>query len=105
MTGLLHIDVEGWARLSGLLAVLALPEMRLDDGTYRRRAIEIEVKPRSDRWTLIDGICIEHHRIICFWGSNGTRQQYEFMRGEQMPMWRFADRKPKPPTFAEDNAP
>jgi hypothetical protein len=85
---LLDKDAEGWARLSGLLAMLGLPPTRLSDGTYRRRAIEIEVKPNTDRWVLIDGVTIEHHRIICWWGSNGTRVQYEYVRGEQMPKWR-----------------
>lgn len=91
VSDLLDKDVEGWARLSGLLAVLGLPPTRLPDGTYRRRPIEIEIKPNSDRWMLIDGISIEHHRILCWWGANGSRVVYEYLRGEQMPLWRFAE--------------
>ena len=96
MAGLLDEDAEGHARLSGLLAMLALPPVRLSDGTHRRRIVEIEVKPDSDRWVPIDGITIEPHRIIAWWGANGTRVQYEFLRGEATPRWRMPVEKSRP---------
>ncbi len=92
MAGLLDSDVEGYARLAGLLAMLALPPIHAGDGTFRRRVVEIEVSPGSDRWIAIEGVAVEAHRIICWTGSNGTRQQFEYLRGEKIPQWRT----PKP---------
>lgn len=88
MAGLLDEDVEGWARLSGLLAMLALPPVRLADGTHRLRIVEIEVRPDSDKWIAIDGVTLEPHRLLCWRGGNGSRVVYEYPRGSAIPKWR-----------------
>lgn len=88
MAGLLDTDVEAWSRLSGLLAMLALPPVRCDDGRYQRRLIEIEIAPGSDKWTAIDGLTIEPTRLIFYTGMNGTRRQWVFVRPEGVPRWR-----------------
>lgn len=88
MAGLLDEDLEGWARLQGLLAVMGLPPVREVDGFVRRRVVEIEIRPNSDLWVAIEGIAIEMHRVICWTGTNGSKRQYEFVRGEDMPRWR-----------------
>lgn len=88
MSALRDADEEGYSRLAGLAAVMALPPVRVGDGTYRRRVVEIEVTPDSERWVEIEGIAIEIGRIICWTGSNGSRQNFEYKRGEGIPRWR-----------------
>lgn len=89
MAGLLDEDAEGWARLSGMMAMLALPPVRRDDGTFRARVVEIEVAP--NRWLRVDGVALEAHRLICWHGSNGSRIQFEYPRGAAIPRWRMLE--------------
>jgi len=86
MAILMTENVEGWARLSGLMAVLALPPVRGNDKTYRRAAVEIEVA--RGIWTEIDAVAIEADRLIFWFGKNGERQEYPFARAEGVPQWR-----------------
>jgi len=86
MAKLIEEDVEAWARLQGLLAMLALPPMREDDGVVRRILVEIEVSP--NKWVPIEGVTIEPHRLIFHYGTNGTRVQYPYAREDGIPRWR-----------------
>lgn len=79
-------EAENAARLTGLLAMLALPMVRCDDGLYRRRLVELEIS--AGRWVAIEGIAIEAHRIIVWSGRNGSRTQFEFRKSEGCPPWR-----------------
>ncbi len=79
-------EAENAARLAGLLAMLALPMVRCDDGMYRRRMIEAEVSP--GKWAEVHGASIEAHRLILWSGTNGSRIQYEFRSSEGCPRWR-----------------
>lgn len=88
MSELQDADIEGWARLQGLLAMVALPPIHTDHGRFRRRVIEIEVEPDSDRWVEIEGVAVEMHRIICWTGHNGSTQQWIYPRGAAIPRWR-----------------
>lgn len=96
MAGLLDDDAEGHARLSGLLAVIALPPIHHGDGTVRKRTIEIETAPGGP-WVSIEGIAVEMHRVICWTGTNGSRRQYEFPRGAAIPRWRVPSMNEHPP--------
>lgn len=80
MFDLLERDAEGWARLSGLVAIL---------GLTTRRQVEIELVPNSNEWAVIDGISITREKLECYWGVNGHREVFVFRRGESVPEWRF----------------
>ena len=96
MAGLLDEDAEGHARLSGLLAVIALPPTRQTDGTVRKRTIEIETTP-GGAWVAIEGVAVEFNRVICWTGTNGSRRQYEYLRGAAIPRWRVPSMHETPP--------
>jgi hypothetical protein len=89
MAMLLTDDPEIWASIQGLFAMLALPPIRVGDGTYRRRIIEAEVTP--GRWVEIDGASIDIQRLIVWTGTNGSTVQHVFPRGGPMPKWRMPD--------------
>lgn len=89
MAQLLADSPEGWARLQGLFAMLALPPINAGLGMVRRRIVEVEVSP--NRWVPIEGAALELHRLVVWTGSNGSRQQYEFLRAEGVPRWRMPD--------------
>lgn len=86
MFDLLEENEEQWSRLSGLLAMLALPALRMPDGTHRRRLVEIRLA--SGKWVPIDGVFVEAHRITFHYGTNGTRVQYPYLRSDGIPQWR-----------------
>jgi hypothetical protein len=86
MADLLDDDAEGWARLQGLFAMLALPLIHDSDGRFRKRIIEVEIS--AGRWIAIDGAALEMQRLIVWSGMNGTRSTYEFRRSEGVPQWR-----------------
>lgn len=94
MAGLLEADIEGWARLQGLLTMMGLPPVNHGDGTVKRRIVEIAV---HGEWVAIEGIAVELHRVICWTGTNGSRQNYEFKRGEDIPRWRVPSMSVSPP--------
>ncbi len=98
MASLLEDDAEGWARLQGLFAQLSLPPIRMDDGNYRRRVVEVEVAP--GKWVPIAGASIDHVRLIVWTGNNGSTVQYAFPRGERVPDWRV-EKQPRRHTIAE----
>lgn len=86
MAELLADDAEGWARLQGLFAMLALPPLHDDDGRYRKLIVEVEIS--AGRWVAIDGASLEGDRFTVWSGTNGTRVQYPFRRSEGIPRWR-----------------
>lgn len=80
------VGAEDAARLHGVMAMLALPEVRCDDGTFRRREVDIEIAP--GKWQRVDGVSVEAERVVFFFGVNGHRQQWVFVKGERVPRWR-----------------
>ena len=80
------LDDEQAARLHGLMAMLALPARRGDDGVYRRLLVEIEVA--RGRWAPVDSVIIESDRLVFSYGVNGHRREYTFVAGEDVPQWR-----------------
>ncbi len=77
---------EAYASLQGLMAMLALPPVRCDDGTFRKRRVEIEIA--DGIWACIDSMIIEAERLLFTFGANGTRVEYVFARSEGVPEWR-----------------
>lgn len=90
MAELLEQDAESWSRLSGMMAVLALPPTRHADGEYYRRAVEIEIAPKT--WAIVDCVSIESDRFV-FWQNGKSGQPiapaYQFSRSEGAPAWRL----------------
>lgn len=80
-------DPESWARLQGVMAMLALPPVRARDGRERRRVVEIEIAP--DQWAVVDGISIESGRLTFYRGTNGHRSEFRFSSAEPSPRWRI----------------
>lgn len=88
MSSLLQEDAEGWSRLKGLMAMLALPGVRNpESNTLQNRVVQIEI--RRDVWTAIDAVAIEAERVIFWVGTNGSRQEFVFRRSEGVPQWRM----------------
>lgn len=89
MAELLRADADAWASLQGLMAVLALPPIHCRDGSQRRRRVEVEITPGV--WQVVDSIAIGP-QVIQFWfGTNGSRTEYTFLRTEATlaPRWRI----------------
>jgi len=76
---------EDGARLHGLLAVLALPAMRCQDGAYRRPKVEIEIK--RGVWAEVESIIIDDKGMTFLFGTNGHTTRYHFP-GTICPNWR-----------------
>lgn len=88
MADLLRCDQEGWASLSGLMAVLALPPIHCAGGAQRKRDVEVEIAPGV--WQVVHSIAIEEHRIRFWSGMNGTRTEFTFLRlDNSVPRWRI----------------
>lgn len=83
MSELLHDDAEAWASLSGLMAILALPPIR-----ERHRVVEVEITPGM--WQLVHSIAIEANVIRFWFGTNGSRTEFTFLRTafDRVPRWR-----------------
>lgn len=81
----LSVETENETRLLGLVQMLTLPFVRAEDGNFRRRAVELEIAP--GRWETIEGFALEGSRITVWRGTNSTRVQFTFQRGE-CPSWR-----------------
>lgn len=81
-----RIDSEDDARLCGILAMLALPSLHAPDGSTRRRVVEIEIVAGS--WVPVDGVSISAGELTFFYGENGTRAEWVFLRAERVPAWR-----------------
>jgi hypothetical protein len=90
MVRLLEEDPEAWARLSGLMATLALPPLRHFDGSSRKPSVEIEITPGV--WALVDALAIESNRLLFWYGENGTRREYVFPKAAGIPRWRTVER-------------
>src|SRR5688572_29329143 len=73
-------------RLLGLMAQLALPEVRGGDGVFRKPRIEIEVV--AGQWELIDSLSINDSKMVFSFGINGKRQEWTFLHTEGCPAWR-----------------
>lgn len=88
MSALLQDNVEDWARLKGLMAMLALPGVRDPaSDTFNSRVVQIEI--RHEVWTAIDAVAIDAERLIFWVGTNGSRQEFVFRRSEGVPRWRM----------------
>lgn len=76
---------EGWARLQGLMATLALPARRHQDGVYRKPRVEVHI---ANAWEPIDTVTIESDRVTFSFGINGSQREWIFLRAEGIPPWR-----------------
>lgn len=83
----LHDDPEGWASLSGLLAILALPPLQPSDARPR---VEIEIAPNV--WTAIDEVSITADAITYAHGHNGRREVWSVDPRAGVPRWRIVQR-------------
>lgn len=79
-------DPEGWARLQGLIAMLALPEVRLPNGTYARRRVEVRL---SSTWQPVDTVVVTKESVVFSHGANGSRREFILARTEPVPAWRM----------------
>jgi hypothetical protein len=101
-------DPENHARLSGLLAILALPLLRGDDGHLRRINVEILLRGDSgltgieSRWVSVEGADVEAGKLTIWAGSNGKRMRWEF-DATKCPEWRTI--KPAPKFLIDDENP
>lgn len=77
---------ENEARLAGVMAVLALPALHCDDGSHRRREVEIEI---DGVWHHIDGVSFDNDRVMFHFGANGHRSEFIFPHRARMPRWRI----------------
>lgn len=95
------LDPENHARLSGLLAMVALPLVRGDLGMMRRVRVEVEVAPGT--WRPIEGAAVELGKLTVWTGTNGSRTQWEFLAA-QCPRWRSdSNRERKNQTYIEED--
>lgn len=92
MQSLLASDPEAWARLSGVMAILALPHVAHADRTTRAQLIEIEVQ--HNVWEHVDRVTITPEAIIFAHGVNGHTKRWPFSFGD-IPRWRMAETTPK----------
>ena len=76
-------DDEEYARLHGLMAMLALPPVRRATGGMRKYVVEIEAS--RNVWVPVDSIVIDDEGLTFVWGANGTRVERKFKR---CPPWR-----------------
>ncbi len=83
---LLDREANAWSSLQGLMAVLALPATRREDGVYRKRQVEVEISRNA--WVQIDSMAVEPDRLVFWYGTNGRRVEYVFERSEGAPRWR-----------------
>jgi hypothetical protein len=81
---MMTMDTESWARLMGVMSMLALPPVRCG-GVERRRIVEIELSPGV--WQCVDGVSITSDSIT-FFSMNGVRHEWKFTTGEPTPRWR-----------------
>ncbi len=73
---------EGWARIQGMMAQLALPAVRGFDGVFRPVEIEIDV----DGWRRVDSIYIEAETVT--FALKDAPHDWVFRRSEGVPRWR-----------------
>ncbi len=89
-------ESNAWAKLRGLMAVLALPPVRFADGVFRKRLIEVEIAEGT--WAAVNAIAVEPERLVFWFGINGERVEYVFPRSH-VPNWRI---EPSPPQIFGD---
>lgn len=90
MAELLEQDAESWSRLSGMMAILALPSTRRPGGEYRSTPIEIEIA--HETWAVVDCLAIESDQFV-FWRTVNGRPiepSFRFPRAGGAPRWRRA---------------
>ncbi len=93
------------ARLFGLMAMLALPELVTLDGKTRKREVEIEV---GGHWVPVDAVSIDAYGVTFTHGVNGHRVEWRFLRIEGVPRWRVDAHVPRLPVgthFEHDTRP
>lgn len=78
-------QLDNWARLQGLLAMLALPPLRRDDGQMWRVVVEVEIA--KGKWAPVETLSIDDKGLTFTWGRNGSTVEYKFP-GESCPPWR-----------------
>lgn len=83
----LQNDPNGWASLSGLLAILALPARQPSDNRPR---VEIEIAPNV--WTVVDEVSITADAITYAHGRNGHREVWSVDPRAGVPRWRIIER-------------
>lgn len=93
------MDEENHARLSGLLAIIALPLVRAAAGYMRRVPVEVETSPGV--WTAIEGAAVELGKLTVWTGTNGSRMQWEFKAAE-CPRWRSDSNREKRDALIRD---
>ncbi len=93
-------EAENAARLSGLVAMLALPMVRTQDGRDRRRVIEIEYRP--GQWERVDAVEVKAQTLTFWRGANGSSVQFS-VPASRCPRWR-AD-KAESRTLIDDDDP
>lgn len=81
MAMLLERDAEGWARLQGLMATLALPQV-----ASGARRVEVEVAP--DTWVQITSCAFDSEKLT-FWCGVACVVCFEFRHTEPVPRWRM----------------
>lgn len=93
------LDPENHARLSGLLAMVALPLVRGDLGMMRRVRVEVEVALGT--WRAIEGAAVELGKLTVWSGTNGSRVQWEF-QAAACPRWRSNSNREKRDALIRD---
>lgn len=89
MAMLLERDAEGWARLQGLMATLALPQF-----ASGARKVEVEVAP--DVWAHITSCAFDSEKLT-FWCGTAMIVAFEFHHTEPVPRWRTDEQPILPP--------
>ena len=84
-------EAEMHARLMGVVAALALPEVRCLDGSYRTRVVEIELARESNVWQPVHGVSISAEAITFFTNESdgAARSSWRFTHAEGCPAWRM----------------
>lgn len=85
LAALLARDPEGWCRLQGLLAMLALPPL----STGRRPEIQVQI---GETWHRIDRVYVTPAAIIVAQGVNGHTASWEFPQPGLVPEWQPTER-------------
>lgn len=94
------MDEENNARLSGLLAMIALPLVNAGNGMMRRVPVEVEVSP--GKWRAIEGAEVTLGKLSVWTGSNGSRTVFTF-NAAQCPRWRSESNSERRSTMIHDD--
>lgn len=81
------VDSEAHARLLGLMAVLALPPVRCDEGTTTKRPL-VEIEVHTGVWRPVETIIVLDTLIVLSFGKNGSTRTYRFLTAD-CPAWRM----------------